>query len=340
MPIINENRIILKAGLKEIALRERMSINYLLKDANILTKPNITSMDIAYKIAPILNSTGRLEKADIAINFLLADDINQIENKFKEIKEINELRKYKEEKAWNSHNKNTIFKNDKFIVCYDKNTPKGISSRLATRLSAYYQKVAIFLTKQDNIIKGSIRSNNKINSKALISTIPSHLIINSGGHKAAAGFTLNENLLEDFIKELEYATTKVKYETTDENESILIDAIVPKNLTKDSLFKTIEIFEPYGYEFREPILMMENVYLQELKTIDKNHSSKHINMRIKSQNDYYKAIFFNGTKKIEELNIKENQYLDIIFTINEDFYCPREKILKIIDIKKSAQINV
>lgn len=98
MPIINENRIILKAGLKEIALRERMSINYLLKDANILTKPNITSMDIAYKIAPILNSTGRLEKADIAINFLLTDDINQIENKFKEIKEINELRKYKEEK--------------------------------------------------------------------------------------------------------------------------------------------------------------------------------------------------------------------------------------------------
>ncbi|APJ08852.1 single-stranded-DNA-specific exonuclease RecJ [Borreliella afzelii] len=340
MPIINENRIILKIGLKEIALRERMSINYLLKDAGILTKPNITSIDIAYKIAPILNSTGRLEKADIAINFLLTNDINQIENKFKEIKEINELRKYKEEKAWNSHNKNTIFKNDKFIVCYDKNTPKGISSRIATRLSVYYQKVAIFLTKQGNIIKGSIRSNNKINSKTLISIIPSHLVINSGGHKAAAGFTLHENLLEDFIKELEYATTKVDYETTNENESILIDAIIPKDLTKDSLFKTIEIFEPYGYEFKEPILMMENVYLQELKIIDKNHSSKHINMRIKSQNDYYKAIFFNGTKKIEELNIKEDQYLDIIFTVNEDFYCPRDKILKIIDIKKSAQTNV
>nr|WP_267510363.1 single-stranded-DNA-specific exonuclease RecJ [Borreliella afzelii] len=340
MPIINENRIILKIGLKEIALRERMSINYLLKDAGILTKPNITSIDIAYKIAPILNSTGRLEKADIAINFLLTNDINQIENKFKEIKEINELRKYKEEKAWNSHNKNTIFKNDKFIVCYDKNTPKGISSRIATRLSVYYQKVAIFLTKQGNIIKGSIRSNNKINSKTLISIIPSHLVINSGGHKAAAGFTLHENLLEDFIKELEYATTKVDYETTNENESILIDAIIPKDLTKDSLLKTIEIFEPYGYEFKEPILMMENVYLQELKIIDKNHSSKHINMRIKSQNDYYKAIFFNGTKKIEELNIKEDQYLDIIFTVNEDFYCPRDKILKIIDIKKSAQTNV
>ncbi|AJY72245.1 single-stranded-DNA-specific exonuclease RecJ [Borreliella afzelii] len=340
MPIINENRIILKIGLKEIALRERMSINYLLKDAGILTKPNITSIDIAYKIAPILNSTGRLEKADIAINFLLTNDINQIENKFKEIKEINELRKYKEEKAWNLHNKNTIFKNDKFIVCYDKNTPKGISSRIATRLSVYYQKVAIFLTKQGNIIKGSIRSNNKINSKTLISIIPSHLVINSGGHKAAAGFTLHENLLEDFIKELEYATTKVDYETTNENESILIDAIIPKDLTKDSLFKTIEIFEPYGYEFKEPILMMENVYLQELKIIDKNHSSKHINMRIKSQNDYYKAIFFNGTKKIEELNIKEDQYLDIIFTVNEDFYCPRDKILKIIDIKKSAQTNV
>lgn len=340
MPIINENRIILKIGLKEIALRERMSINYLLKDAGILTKPNITSIDIAYKIAPILNSTGRLEKADIAINFLLTNDINQIENKFKEIKEINKLRKYKEEKAWNSHNKNTIFKNDKFIVCYDKNTPKGISSRIATRLSVYYQKVAIFLTKQGNIIKGSIRSNNKINSKTLISIIPSHLVINSGGHKAAAGFTLHENLLEDFIKELEYATTKVDYETTNENESILIDAIIPKDLTKDSLLKTIEIFEPYGYEFKEPILMMENVYLQELKIIDKNHSSKHINMRIKSQNDYYKAIFFNGTKKIEELNIKEDQYLDIIFTVNEDFYCPRDKILKIIDIKKSAQTNV
>ncbi|MCD2384451.1 single-stranded-DNA-specific exonuclease RecJ [Borreliella burgdorferi] len=340
MPIINENRIILKVGLKEIALRERMSINYLLKDANILTKPNITSTDIAYKIAPILNSTGRLEKADIAINFLLTNDINQIENKFKEIKEINELRKYKEEKAWNSHNKNTIFKNDKFIVCYDNNTPKGISSRIATRLSSYYQKVAIFLTKQDNIIKGSIRSNNKINSKTLISIIPSHLVINSGGHKAAAGFTLHENLLEDFIKELEYATTKVEYETTNENELIPIDAILPKNLTKDSLFKTIEILEPYGYEFREPILLMKNAYLQELKIIDKNHSSKHINMRIKSQNDYYKAIFFNGTKKIEELDIKEDQYLDIIFTVNEDFYYPREKILKIIDIKKNAQINV
>lgn len=52
---------------------------------------------------------------------------------------------------------------------------------------------------------------------------------------------------------------------------------------------------------------MKNAYLQELKIIDKNHSSKHINMRIKSQNDYYKAIFFNGTKKIEELDIKEDR---------------------------------
>ncbi|AHH12272.1 Single-stranded-DNA-specific exonuclease recJ [Borrelia hermsii YBT] len=333
MPIINENRIVVKEGLKEIALRENISINYLLKEVNILTKPIITSTDIAFKVAPILNSTGRLEKADITIQFLLAEDTNQIENKFKEIKNINSLRKRKEEASWIAHDENTIFKNDKFIVCYDKKTPKGISSRMATRLSAYYQKVAVFLTKQENIIKGSIRSNNKVNSKELISMIPSHLIINSGGHKAAAGFTLYEAVLNEFIKELENALDKIEYKEIHE-DSILIDAIIPKDFNKRELLKIIDLFEPYGHGFREFILMMEDIYIQDLRTIDKNGTSKHISMKIKNNKDYYRAIYFNGTQKIQELGIKDGQNIDIIFTVGEDLYNQNDKILKIIDIKK------
>ncbi|WP_024654008.1 single-stranded-DNA-specific exonuclease RecJ [Borrelia persica] len=333
MPIIDENRIVVKEGLKEIALRENISINYLLKEVNILTKPIITSTDIAFKIAPILNSTGRLEKADITIKFLLSEDTNKIESKFKEIKEINTLRKYKEDISWNTHHENTILENDKFIVCYDKNTPKGISSRMATRLSYYYKKVAIFLTKQANIIKGSIRSNNKVNSKELISMIPNHLLINSGGHKAAAGFTLYEDVLKEFIKELENAIEKIEY-TEFQEDSILIDAIIPQDLSKTELIKTIDLFEPYGHNFREFILMMENVCIQDIRTIDKNGASKHINMKIINNKDYYKAIYFNGTQTIQELNIKDGQNIDIIFTINEDFYNQSDKILKIIDIKK------
>ncbi|AWG42645.1 single-stranded-DNA-specific exonuclease RecJ [Candidatus Borreliella tachyglossi] len=335
MPIINENRIVVKEGLKEIALRERFAINYLLKDANILTKPIISSTDIAFKIAPILNSTGRLEKADITINFLLTEDIGSLENKFKEIKNINILRKRKEDVSWNTHNENTIFKNDKFIVCYDKDTPKGISSRMATRLSSYYQKVAVFLTKQGNIIKGSIRSNDKVNSKELISMIPSYLIINSGGHKAAAGFTLYENVLNEFIKELEQVLEKVEYSDLSE-ASILIDAIIPKDFEKTELLKIIDLFEPYGHGFREFVLTMEDVYIQDLRTIDKNGASKHISMKIKSNTDYYRAIYFNGTQNIQELGIKDGYNIDIIFTIGEDFYNQNDKILKIIDIKKRA----
>ncbi|AHH05161.1 single-stranded-DNA-specific exonuclease RecJ [Borrelia miyamotoi] len=333
MPIINENRIVVKAGLKEIALRENISINYLLKEVNILTKTRISSTDIAFKIAPILNSTGRLEKADITIQFLLTEDSNKIENKFKEIKNINTLRKRKEETSWNTHNDNIIFKNDKFIVCYDKHTPKGISSRMATRLASYYQKVAVFLTKQENIIKGSIRSNNKVNSKELISMIPSHLMINSGGHKAAAGFTLYEDILNEFVKELENAIEKIKYSESYE-DSILIDATIPKNFKKEELFKIIDLFEPYGHGFREFILTMEDVCIQDIRTIDKNGNSKHISMKIKNNRAYYKAIYFNGTQNIQELGIKDGQNIDIIFTIGEDFYNQSEKLLKIIDIKK------
>ncbi|QMU99054.1 single-stranded-DNA-specific exonuclease RecJ [Borrelia sp. A-FGy1] len=333
MPIINENRIVVKEGLKEIALKERIPINCLLKDANLLTKPIISSSDIAFKIAPILNSTGRLEKADITIKFLLTEDINNIENKFKEIKNINTLRKQKEDVSWNTHNENTIFKNDRFIVCYDKHTPKGISSRMATRLSSYYQKVAVFLTKQGNIIKGSIRSNNKINSKDLISMIPCSLLINSGGHKAAAGFTLHENMLNEFIKKLEHALEKIEYSDVRE-DSILIDAIIPKDFKKEELLKIIDLFEPYGHGFREFILTMEDVSVQDLRTIDKNGTSKHISMKIKNNQDYYRAIYFNGTQNIQELGIKDGQNIDIIFTVSEDFYNQNDKILKIIDIKK------
>ncbi|UER67446.1 single-stranded-DNA-specific exonuclease RecJ [Borrelia sp. BU AG58] len=335
MPIINENRTVVKEGLKELALKERIPINCLLKDANILTKPMISSSDIAFKIAPILNSTGRLEKADITIKFLLTEDISDIGNKFKEIKNINTLRKRKEDVSWNTHSENTIFKNDKFIVCYDKHTPKGISSRMATRLSSYYQKVAVFLTKQDNVIKGSIRSNNKINSKDLISMIPCSLLINSGGHKAAAGFTLYENVLNEFIKELEYAIEKIEYSELSE-DSIIIDAVIPKDFKKEELLKIIDLFEPYGHGFREFVLTMENVYIQDLRTIDKNGTSKHISMKIRNNQDQYRAIYFNGTQNIQELGIKDGQNIDIIFTVGEDFYNQSDKILKIMDIKKSA----
>ncbi|UGQ17059.1 single-stranded-DNA-specific exonuclease RecJ [Borrelia sp. RT1S] len=335
MPIINENRTVVKEGLKEIALKERIPINCLLKDANILTKPTINASDIAFKIAPILNSTGRLEKADITIKFLLTEDVNKIENRFKEIKSINTLRKRKEDVSWNTHNENTIFKNDKFIVCYDKHTPKGISSRMATRLSSYYQKVAVFLTKQDNIIKGSIRSNNKINSKDLISMVPCSLLINSGGHKAAAGFTLYENVLNEFIKELELAINKIEY--SDQYEDyILIDAVIPKDFKKQELLKIVDLFEPYGHGFREFTLAMEDVLIQDLRTIDKNGTSKHISMKIKNNQDQYRAIYFNGTQNIQDLGIKDGQNIDIIFTVSEDFYSQGDKILKIMDIKKRS----
>nr|ABP88187.1 hypothetical protein [Borrelia lonestari] len=163
--------------------------------------------------------------------------------------------------------------------------------------------------------------------------IPDHLIINSGGHKAAAGFTFYENVLNEFIKELVKAIKKIEYNELNEN-SIIIDALIPKNITKKELVKTINLFEPYGHGFKEFILKMEDVLIQEIRTIDKNGNSKHISMKIKNNRDYYKAIYFNGTQNIQELEIKDGQNIDIIFTIGEDFYNQSEKILKIIDLKK------
>jgi len=267
MPLVDINRTLVKEGLKLIKTSSRPS-SIIIRD--FLNKSSISSEDIAFSIAPRLNSAGRLEDASIALNFYTAKDINTAYKQFELLGQLNEFRKETEKQT----TQNAILKvneEDSVIVVAGEGWHEGVVGIVAARLVDKFSKPAIVLSIENGIAKGSARSIGEVNIYELIKENESFLT-KFGGHKMAAGLGLLQKDIQAFSDAINDSAKKL-----DPKDFIPIEQVTGILSSDDidlELLNLLENFEPYGEANPRPSFLIKDAEVVSIKLMgsDKSHS--------------------------------------------------------------------
>jgi len=267
MPLIDINRTLVKEGLKLI-MHSKRPASIIIRD--FLNKPTITSEDIAFQIAPRLNSAGRLEDASIALDFFTAPNTNIAFKQFELLGKLNELRKETEAKT-TLEAISSVNAQDIITVVAGNGWHEGVVGIVASRLVDKFAKPAIVLSIKDTIAKGSARSIGDVNIYNLIKENDSYLS-KFGGHKMAAGLGLCEENIAMFRDAINESAKRVDPKDFIPKEQI--SGILDCSTIDLELLDLLENFEPYGEANHRPIFLLKDAEVVSIKLMgaDKSHS--------------------------------------------------------------------
>ena len=266
MPLIDINRTLVKEGLKVLMNSSRPS-SIIIRD--FLDKGVITSEDIAFQIAPRINSAGRLEDASIALDFFTAPDINKAYKQFELLGQLNDLRKETEAQTTASAMKQAS-NTDKVIVVAGKDWHEGVVGIVAARLVDKFGVPAIVLSIKDGVAKGSARSIGDVNIYELIKE-NNDLLDKFGGHKMAAGLGLLEKNIDTFRENINISASKIDEQDFIPKDEIM--GILETDAIDIKLLNIFEQFEPYGEANLRPSFLIQDAEILQITTMgkDKNH---------------------------------------------------------------------
>jgi len=315
MPLRKLNRLIALTVLKNFDINKNIAFNELFNLNNKKNKLNVN--DLGYLIGPILNAGGRLGKSSFASELLSSDNLEIVNIKSNELIKLNNKRKEIETLILDEIDFQKIEKENKdVIIYYNPNINEGLIGIIAARLKDYFNKPSIVITASNELLKGSARSVFNYNiGRAIKNSLDSNIIINGGGHNAAAGFTLDKTNLknfEDFMLE-DFSNTGVS-----KNPSFTYDAEVSSLALNIDFFTEIKKLEPFGTGNPLPTFLLKDLKIIKTKIID----NKHISLILKSRTGLsIKSISFNSVNnKVGQylLNYKNN--LNVLGQINENIW--------------------
>lgn len=324
VPITGENRILEYYGLQKIKETQKAGLVALLEVAG-MRKPeetkiitDLTVSDLVFKIGPRINAAGRMDHADAAVDLLIENNIINAREFAVKLNEHNSTRRLQQDdiyaEALKMFEDNPQMIEKKSTVIWNEQWSKGIVGIVASKVIEKYYKPTIVLTKSNGKWTGSGRSVSNFDLYSAIDSC-SHLLDSFGGHKFAAGLTLKEENLQEFVECFEKAVEK----------SISIENLVPKLFISDILrfedidekfVRILKRFAPYGPENMRPNFVSFGV-------VDTGQSRQigqelnHLKLEVKDNSGkIMSAIAFGFGNFYDE--IKNKKPFDICYTIGEN----------------------
>ena len=311
MPMINENRTIVYHGLKEFNNNPRPGFHFFIRAIN----RKIVESDIAFNIGPRINASGRMKSGMISVKLMTENDTNAAYKTAQEIESINLLRRAKEKEV----TEEAIKKTDplKFTnVVYGNNWNKGVLGIVASRLVDKFYKPTIVLNLEKKMYTGSARSIANFDIYDAIQSGKEYLD-QYGGHKYAAGLSIKEENLKDFIDHFE------SYVKNAMNNKMFIKTIgydteIDLSDINESNFKILSRMSPFGQSNYRPIFRTNNCCgTGNLRLIGKEKT--HIKFEISdSEDNKIQALGFNMSEHYEQINNK--QHFDILYSISRNTF--------------------
>lgn len=329
MPLIGENRIIVKKGVEDMKNSSNIGLNSLFKTIN-LDKKLVQTYHLGYVIGPNFNAAGRIDDALDAVRLLSTNDENKASSLATKLNQLNQKRQgLTEELLEEALGK--VEHDSKLISVYGENWPEGIIGLIAGKLCEKFHKPVIVMNidKEKKSIKGSARSISKFNITQALARVSEYLE-RYGGHKQAAGFSVKFDQFDEFLKNLH----KFVDDSLNPNDLIpeldIIDTLDSENINKN-LINTIELFEPFGNSNPKPKFLIKNFEVVERKII--GNGDKHYKLIVNKDRINITAIAFNKKDLIEKIN--PGDIIDIVGCPNINKWNGNEYVqFEIIDLKK------
>lgn len=267
MKLQDENRMIVKYGLKKLGHTKNLGLKKLAEKTN-LDLNSITAYHIGFVIGPCLNAGGRLQTAKLALSMLLAKDEETAEELAQELKDLNDMRKDMTE-HWTAEAKvlaDIQYRNDKVLVIFLPDCHESLAGIIAGRLREYCQKPAIVLTRSEEAVKGSGRSIESYHMFQKLSEVKD-LMLKFGGHPMAAGLSLLEENIDEFRRELNERSGLTE---EDFKAKLWIDVPMPIDYINERLVEELKILEPFGQGNEKPLFAQKQVRIRSCRVIGKN----------------------------------------------------------------------
>ncbi len=320
--LLGENRILVKYGLSQIKKNKRVGLSKLFQICE-LNPHRILPIEIASKVAPRLNSIGRIADPKKGVELLLVKNENVAAHIAKDL-EICNFERQKIEKVASEEIERYLIDhqeilNNNAIVLYSKNWHPGIIPIVAARLTKKYNRPTMLIALDNGFGKGSIRT---IPEFPILSILKDNadLLINFGGHDFAAGLTIDvkniETLKNNFIK---VANDTLKH--NDIISKLYVDASINFNEITFDFMESLSLLEPFGTENPSPILYCDVKQLWPPKVVGKSHLKFYL-----EQNDRILEGIGFGMADRRKFLLKNNVTLRIAFTPHVNTFLDKTSI--------------
>ena len=327
VPLVDENRVISKLGLKLVEITRNIGLKALLNSTGAKT---VDSSTISFCVAPRVNACGRLGYEQEALDLFMTDNIIKAEEIARRLNKYNSERQQKEVKIFNEAIEmiEQGEKNKNCIILGKENWHHGVIGIVSSKVTEMYYKPSILICFEDDEGKGSGRSIQGFDLHEALGKCQKH-IERFGGHSMAIGITIKKSEFDEFKQDVE------KY-TENTNIKDLVPIIkIDKEITIDDInmdtIKELKKIEPYGEANKMPIFIYKNLKIDSIRALSEG---KHIKLTLKDKNVVIDAIGFNMGNLVNEYLLGDR--IDVVGSLEINKFNGKESIqLNLKDIRKS-----
>lgn len=257
VPLLGENRILVKHGLKALGESQKVGIKVIL---NALKPKEIGPDLVSWKIAPLLNAAGRMNKASLAAELLITKKAGEAKRLYKQLFAINEERKVHVQENL-SHlleliEEETDLEKEKIIVVASSRYGRSITGLLATRIAKQYHRPAIVLATKEEEANGSARSVEEFDLLEAFN-LARELLDSFGGHKKAAGLRIDSKAIPLFRLRINEIAASL-LEKKEKAKTVVGQQVRIEDLSFD-LVKEIESLAPFGMDNSYPLFLLKEL---------------------------------------------------------------------------------
>ena len=297
MKLQDENRLIVKYGLKKIGSTKNTGLRMLVEKNN-LDINNLSAYHIGFVIGPCLNAGGRLKSAKVALRMLLEQDPDRVSGMADELKELNDVRKDMTAKGETEaiEQVERFYMSDKVLVVFLPECHESLAGIIAGRLREHFHKPSFVLTRGEQSAKGSGRSIEAYHMYQGLCEV-SDLLVKFGGHPMAAGLSIEESDIDEFRRRL---NENAKLTEDDFVPQIWIDVPMPFEYVNEKIVDELKSLEPFGQGNEKPLFAQKSLTIRNVRVLGKNRNVVKMNLVTNTGHPFDGLLFADGDRFLEE----------------------------------------
>lgn len=327
VPLVDENRVITKLGLKLVEVTKNIGLKALLTSIGY---KKIDSSTISFGVAPRINACGRMGHEQDALQLFLTENIVEATDISRKLNDFNKQRQDIEKRIFEEvlNKIENGEKNKPCIVLADENWHHGVIGIVSSKITEMYYKPSILICFEDNEGKGSGRSIPGFDLHEALSKCPEY-IDRFGGHSMAIGISVSKDKFEKFKENFENYVEK-----TNISELVPIIKVDEEVNSKDMNVKVVEelnMLEPFGEANKMPVFMYKNLRINSIRALSEG---KHLKLTLKDEGLVIDAIGFNMGHLVNDFLLGDK--VDVLGNLEVNRFNGRESVqFNLKDIRKS-----
>ncbi len=323
MPLTGENRILVRAGLRALERSRKTGLRSLLASAGIPPDRRIEAEDISFRLAPRLNSVGRMAEADAGLRLLLAGDPHEAERLADYLERQNAERRLTDTRVYEDVKRqlrSRLRDEDRAVVLWGDDWHPGVLGIVASRLVESYQRPAIVISFDGDVGRGSGRSTEGFHLfNALQECEP--ILERFGGHRMAAGLTVRRERVEELATRLQELARRALSDREPVEEIRLDLEVSVKRLGYD-LLRWLGHLAPFGSGNPTPVLMVRGVTIDRPSRV--GNDGGHLRFQLVGDGQRVPAIAFGMGRRLAEARSSER--MDVALEIAENSWNGRREV--------------